>query len=124
MTDSLADPVRRAVAAAPPAGMQSLFNWLDSPLPANAADELAQLHRQLGALRVSPLTPEQRAITLDRLQLLNEKGGSIAFTSTPAENNMQILQPTQALVPGRYCLVLKFNPEKTEALYWCLKVID
>ena len=47
--------------------MQSLFNWLDSPLPANAADELAQLHRQLGALRVCPLTPEQRAITLGRL---------------------------------------------------------
>lgn len=63
-------------------------------------------------------------ITLDRLQMLNENGESIAFTSTPAENNMQILQPTQALVPGRYCLVLKFNPEKTEALYWCLKVID
>ena len=67
MTDSLLDAVRRPVTAAPPAAMQSLFNWLDSPRPANAADELAQLHRQLGALRVSALTPEQRASTLDRL---------------------------------------------------------
>lgn len=63
-------------------------------------------------------------ITLDRLQLLNEKGESITFSSTPAENNMQILQPAETLVPGRYCFVLKFNPEKTEALYWCLKVIE
>jgi hypothetical protein len=63
-------------------------------------------------------------ITLDRLQLIDEKGESIPFSATPAENNMQVLEPTQELTPGRYCLVLKFNPEKTEALYWCLKVID
>ena len=63
-------------------------------------------------------------ITLDRLQLLTENGEPVAYTTTPAENNMQVLQPAEALEPGRYCLVLKFNPEKTEALYWCLKVID
>lgn len=63
-------------------------------------------------------------ITLDKLQLLNENGDSLPYKATPAENNMQILDPTEDLVPGRYCFVLKFNPEKTEALYWCLKVIE
>ncbi len=63
-------------------------------------------------------------ITLDKLQLVNEKGESVPYKTTPAENNMQVLDPAEELLPGRYCLVLKFNPEKTEALYWCLKVID
>ena len=67
MTDSLLATVCRPVTAAPPAALQSLFNWLDSPRPANAADELAQLHRQLGALRVSALTPEQRASTFGQI---------------------------------------------------------
>jgi tetratricopeptide (TPR) repeat protein len=61
-------------------------------------------------------------ITLDRLQLLDEKGEAVPFTATPAENNMHLIVPSQELTPGRYCLVLKFNPDKTEALYWCLKV--
>ncbi len=61
-------------------------------------------------------------ITLDRLQFLDEKGESVPFTATPAENNMHLIVPSQELTPGRYCLVLKFNPEKTEALYWCLKI--
>ena len=63
-------------------------------------------------------------VSLDRLQLIDENGESISYSATPAENNMQVLEPTQELTPGQYCLVLKFNPEKTEALYWCLKVID
>jgi hypothetical protein len=63
-------------------------------------------------------------VKLDRLQLINENGESIPFTTTPAENNMHLLEPTQELLPGRYCLVQKFNPEDTKALYWCLKVID
>ena len=63
-------------------------------------------------------------VTLDRLQFINESGEPVAYTATPAENNMQVLEPAEELLPGRYCLVLKFNPEKTEALYWCLKVID
>jgi hypothetical protein len=63
-------------------------------------------------------------ITLDRLQLINENSEPVAYTATPAENNMQVLVPAEKLLPGRYCLVLKFNPEKTEALYWCLKVIE
>ena len=67
MIDSLLLSERRQGATAPPAGLQSLFNWLDSPLPPNAADELAHLHRQLGTLRATPLTPEQRAVTLERL---------------------------------------------------------
>lgn len=63
-------------------------------------------------------------ITLDRLQFVNEMGESVPYTTTPAENNMQVLEPAQELTPGRYCLVLKFNPENTEALYWCLKIIE
>ena len=63
-------------------------------------------------------------VTLDKLQLINEKGEAIPYSATPAENNMSVLEPAQELMPGRYCVVLKFNPEKTEALYWCLKVID
>ena len=67
MTDSLLQSVRSLVAATPPAGTQSLFNWLDSPLPAKPADELAQLHRQLGVWRASPLGGEQKALTLGRI---------------------------------------------------------
>ena len=63
-------------------------------------------------------------ITLDRLQLVNENGDPVAYTTTPAENNIQVLVPSEPLAAGRYCLVMKFNPEKPEALYWCLKVID
>ena len=63
-------------------------------------------------------------VTLDRLQFVNESGEPVLYTATAAENNMQVLEPTEELVPGRYCLVLKFNPDKKEALYWCLKVID
>ncbi len=63
-------------------------------------------------------------ITLDKLQLINETNEPVAYTTTPAENNMQVLQPDQALVPGRYCLVLQFSPEKPDALYWCLKIIE
>jgi len=63
-------------------------------------------------------------ITLDRLQFVNESGEPVPYSATAAENNIQVLEPTEELLPGRYCLVLKFNPEKTEALYWCLKVID
>ena len=63
-------------------------------------------------------------ITLDRLQFVNESGEPVPYSATAAEDNIQVLEPTEELLPGRYCLVLKFNPEKTEALYWCLKVID
>ncbi len=63
-------------------------------------------------------------VTLDRLQVINEKGEPVPYTTTPAENNMQLLKPEQALQPGRYCLELKFGSDNTQALYWCLKVID
>lgn len=63
-------------------------------------------------------------VTLDKLQFVNESGEPVSYTSTAAENNIQVLEPSQELIPGRYCMILKFNPEKAEALYWCLKVID
>jgi len=63
-------------------------------------------------------------VKLDRLQLINENGEPIPFTTTPAENNMYLLEPAQELLPGRYCFIQKFNPEDTNAFYWCLKVID
>lgn len=63
-------------------------------------------------------------VTLDRLQLIDEKGESIPYSATQTEKNMHIIEPAQELTPGRYCIVLKFNPEKTEALYWCLKIIE
>jgi len=63
-------------------------------------------------------------IVPEKLQLINENGESIPFTTTPAENNTYSLEPSQELLPGRYCLVQKFNPEDTKALYWCLQVID
>jgi len=62
--------------------------------------------------------------TLDRLQFIDEKGELVPYMATQAENKIQMLEPAQELIPGRYCLVLKFNPEETKALYWCLKVID
>lgn len=61
-------------------------------------------------------------ITLDRLQLLNANGEGINFTTAPAENNTKVLEPNQELAPGEYCLVYTLNPEKNEALYWCLKI--
>ena len=67
MTESLLQPARSLVSATVPAGIQSLFNWLDSPPPTKPADELAQLHRQLGAWRASSLGVEQKALTLGRI---------------------------------------------------------
>ena len=61
-------------------------------------------------------------ITLDRLQLLDPNGEAVAYTTTAAENNIQLLQPDQALAPGEYCLVYALNQDKNEALYWCLQV--
>ena len=63
-------------------------------------------------------------ITLDRLQLIDEKGESIPYLAAPAENNVQVVKPEQALEPGRYCLSLKFNPEQSESLFWCLKILE
>ena len=63
-------------------------------------------------------------VTLDKLQMINENGEIVPYTTTPAENNMQLLKPEQTLQPGRYCLELKFSSNNTQALYWCLKVID
>lgn len=63
-------------------------------------------------------------ITPERLQFYNEHAELIPYSITPAENNTQLVEPAQELTPGRYCLVLKFNPEDTESLYWCLKIIN
>ena len=63
-----------------------------------------------------------QVIKLERLQLVDEQGNPLAFTTVPAENNMAILAPQQALAPGRYCLVFTLNADRGEALYWCLQV--
>jgi len=81
MIESLLHAGRRLVSKAPPAGLQSLFNWLDSPRPPNAADELTQLHRQLGTWRVCQLAPEQRALTLARLYARGTSTVSIILAS-------------------------------------------
>jgi hypothetical protein len=67
MNDSSLPSARIEAAALPPAGMHSLLNWLDSPPPPSATDELASLHRQLANLRASQATPEQRGSALERL---------------------------------------------------------
>ncbi len=82
-------------------------------------DGIPQLKNNKPSLVINDLM-----ITLDRLQFVNESGEAVPYTATAAENNMQVLEPTEELVPGRYCLILKFNPDKEEALYWCLKVIE
>lgn len=61
-------------------------------------------------------------VTLDRLQFLNSESEELLYSITAAENNTQILKPTQELTPGQYCLVYRLNPEKNEALYWCLQI--
>ena len=99
MTDSLLISGRRLASTAQPAGMQSLFNWLDSPLPPNAADELAHLHRQLGSLRVTPLTPEQRALTLERLYARGRTTvNSLLASLSDAELPLPIPRKTRQLI--------------------------
>ncbi|MFZ3069827.1 MAG: hypothetical protein WA110_01720 [Anaerolineaceae bacterium] len=61
-------------------------------------------------------------INLERVQLFDQDQASVAYQIVPAENSINILTPEADLVPGRYCLVYTLNPEKNEALYWCLRV--
>jgi len=80
---------------------------------------IPQLNNRLPSVVINDLY-----IIPEKLQFINENGEPIPFTTTPAENNMYLLEPAQELIPGRYCFIQKFNPEDTNALYWCLKVID
>ena len=106
MTDTLIQPARSPVAANPPAGTQSLFNWLDSPLPSKPADELAQLHRQLGAWRASALGVEQRAVTLGRIyargmSTVNDIVAALSGTALPIpipRRTRQLIRSLQLLL--------------------------
>lgn len=61
-------------------------------------------------------------INMERVQLLNQDQTAVPFQTEAAENSINILTPEADLTPGRYCLVYTLNPEKNEALYWCLRV--
>ncbi|MFZ3151644.1 MAG: hypothetical protein WA116_08180 [Anaerolineaceae bacterium] len=61
-------------------------------------------------------------INLERVQLFDQDQTAVPYQTEPAENSINILTPEADLVPGRYCLVYTLNPEKNEALYWCLRV--
>lgn len=105
MTNSLLPSVRNQ-AAAVPAGMHSLFNWLDSPPPLSAADELASLHRQLANLRGAELTPEQRAATLERLYTRSMATVTALFVSlTGAVLPIPIPRKTRQLIRSQQLLL-------------------
>lgn len=65
-----------------------------------------------------------QVINTDRLELRDEADNLIPFNLTPAENNSHLLEPSDELIPGRYCLVYSLNPTKGENLYWCLLVSE
>ncbi|NMC15338.1 MAG: hypothetical protein GYA40_01650, partial [Chloroflexi bacterium] len=68
------------------------------------------------------LVVNNQVISLERLQLLDEAGLPVAFTTRPVKDNIHLLIPQEALTPGRYCIVFTLNVDRNEALYWCLRV--
>ncbi|MGV7975783.1 MAG: tetratricopeptide repeat protein [Anaerolineaceae bacterium] len=68
------------------------------------------------------LVVNNQVISLERLQLLDEAGLPVAFTTRPVKDNIHLLIPQEALAPGRYCIVFTLNVDRNEALYWCLRV--
>ena len=73
-------------------------------------------------LTLPELVVNNQVISLERLQLLDEAGLPVAFTTRPVKDNIHLLNPQEALVPGRYCVVFTLNVDRNEALYWCLRV--
>ena len=68
------------------------------------------------------LVVNNQVISLERVQLLDEAGLPVAFTTRPVKDNIHLLTPQEALAPGRYCIVFTLNVDRNEALYWCLRV--
>ncbi len=68
------------------------------------------------------LVVNNQVISLERLQLLDEGGLPVAFTTRPVKDNIHLLVPQETLAPGRYCIVFTLNADRNEALYWCLRV--
>ena len=68
------------------------------------------------------LVVNNQVISLERLQLLDEGGLPVPFTTRPVKDNIHLLTPQKALAPGRYCIVFTLNVDRNEALYWCLRV--
>jgi hypothetical protein len=106
MIESSSPSARSEATAFPPAGLHSLFNWLDSPPPPSATDELASLHRQLASLRASAATPEQRGLTLERLYArsmttVNTLLASLTGSALPIpipRNTRQLIRSLQLLL--------------------------
>ncbi len=67
MADTLSDSDNIEATAFSQAGMRAILAWMGAPPPLNAADDLPALHNHLGTLRTSKVTPQQRALVLDRL---------------------------------------------------------
>ena len=68
MTDKIPNTDKAAVQPlSTEANLEAIFQWLATPLPAQASEDLLPLHAHLAALRASQAAPQQRAETLDRL---------------------------------------------------------
>ena len=67
MTDSIQDPDRIKPLASLRDELGVIAAWLDTPVPPDAADDLAPLLAHLATLRVSQTAPQQRALVQERL---------------------------------------------------------
>lgn len=74
------------------------------------------------AQKLPELVVNNQVISLERVQLLNDGGLPVPFTTRPVKDNIHLLTPQEALTPGRYCIVFTLNVDRNEALYWCLRV--
>lgn len=106
MTDSLTPLAAAPTTAFAPAAMHSLLNWLDSPPPPSASDELTSLHRQLLKLRAGQATAEQRASMLDRIYTRSLSTITPLFASlTDAALPIPIPRDTRRLVRSAQLLL-------------------
>lgn len=67
MVDSLSAADNLEATAFSQSSMRAILAWMGTPPPLNATDDLPALHTHLAALRSSQLTPQQRAVVLERL---------------------------------------------------------
>lgn len=108
MTDSPADP--DAPITPPQVDLSPVFSWLDAPPPANAADALSPLLKQLVCLRSGQCAPAQHALALERLYA---RSTSVVATLTPSltDASLPLQRKTRQLVRSMQDVLLTLADE-------------
>ena len=90
MTNSMMDSDRIESTAFSQTGLHAISSWLDAPPPLNTPDDLLPLLSHLATLRASQVTPEQRALVLERLYT---RSISVLKTLLPALSSVALPIP-------------------------------